>query len=411
MKKKLLYFLLFMFATFMNSCKKGASFEYELPEDSNVKTIAMEPLTGYEKLRYSDVYSKVEYIQLETNDKSLVSEVSKLEVLDDGKLIVFDKKIGAIVLFDEKGKYINRIGRKGNGHGEYAYPIDIAYDKYHNRVIVYDSAKAEMLIFDMDGKYISSIGIKWFASAFSIIDKKHFCLFLNHYGVSSSTPCTDNAVIIDHSGNIVTQDLKYDKDLENFHPETSNTFTADESDIYLKPPFSSIVYDINPKAIEAAYYIDFGKDEIPREWISGNDWTLIDKIRQSSNVTFLRSFFKTKNGFVLNVTKGGKEGLCFIGLKGEKQAKAAFSMSNDMYGLQSNILMKAVHNNKCYICLEPSAFNTDKELLQLEGIKLYTIDEKGDPIQYIPSQKDKDLVFSINETDNPIIQICTLKEL
>jgi hypothetical protein len=73
--------------------------------------------------------------------------------------------------------------------------------------------------------------------------------------------------------------------------------------------------------------------------------------------------------------------------------------------------MKAVHNNKCYICLEPSAFNTDKELLQLEGIKLYTIDEKGDPIQYIPSQKDKDLFFSINETDNPIIKICTLKEL
>ena len=102
------------------SCeKKKEVLDYEVPEDIKVRTYSISQINEENSLLYSDLYSNVDYIQLETTEQSLVGEVSKLEMTDDGDLIVLDRTRGSVLRFDGRGRYMCHIGRRGNGNGEY----------------------------------------------------------------------------------------------------------------------------------------------------------------------------------------------------------------------------------------------------------------------------------------------------
>ena len=81
-----------------------------------------------------------------------------------------------------------------------------------------------------------------------------------------------------------------------------------------------------------------------------------------------------------------------------------------MYGFTSDVVLRLVKDNMCYFTINSVEFNFYKEGIDREGVEFYTVDENFDPKVYIPTQKDRDLLDAIHEGDNPIIQVCTLKD-
>jgi hypothetical protein len=66
----------------------------------------------------SEYASEIKNIPLETTDESLLSD--ELQVCYTGQYIfVSDMKTATFFRFDAEGKYLNKIGRKGQGPGEY----------------------------------------------------------------------------------------------------------------------------------------------------------------------------------------------------------------------------------------------------------------------------------------------------
>jgi len=100
-----------------------------------------------ESLPLSEIAEKIEVIELEITDASLIGRV--VDVIDtDDYFIIRETK--SIILFDNKGKYIRQIGSVGQGPGEYVSIIDIAVDSKKERIFIYTN-ESKIICYDFNG--------------------------------------------------------------------------------------------------------------------------------------------------------------------------------------------------------------------------------------------------------------------
>lgn len=69
----------------------------------------------------------IQYIPLETNDSSLIGEVSKI-ICRNHRFYILDKRQNQVLVFGEKGDFITSIHRVGNGPDEYVMDYDMDID-------------------------------------------------------------------------------------------------------------------------------------------------------------------------------------------------------------------------------------------------------------------------------------------
>ena len=78
---------------------------------------------------YYDYFSKMEIIPLETNDSSLINDVSKL-IYRNGYYYILDSTTDQILMFNSEGKYTRIINKRGNGPGEYTELSDFNFNNF-----------------------------------------------------------------------------------------------------------------------------------------------------------------------------------------------------------------------------------------------------------------------------------------
>lgn len=108
------YILLFLFPLFF-SCGPAPLQSYE-----EIKEIVINPEEVDPILDLSEVLDdSIEIIPLETNDECFISDVKRIGFYKD-KIYVLDETNNGILVFDSQRKYQKRIGKQGDGLGEYA---------------------------------------------------------------------------------------------------------------------------------------------------------------------------------------------------------------------------------------------------------------------------------------------------
>ena len=75
----------------------------------------------------------------------------------NNKLYISDTKNHVVRVFDDTGKSIATIGKKGNDNGEFSFPSYLAVDKKGNLYVV-DSFNFRVQIFDSEGRFIRKFG-------------------------------------------------------------------------------------------------------------------------------------------------------------------------------------------------------------------------------------------------------------
>lgn len=117
------------------------------------------PIIDLEKeypIKRMDIHemADVEYIPLETTDRSLISTLAHTAV-SDKYIVIGDVKFFNIFLFDRQGKFIRTIGKRGNGPGEYLafHAMDVDFDK--EEVYIYSLGNIQkMWVYSLDGKFL-----------------------------------------------------------------------------------------------------------------------------------------------------------------------------------------------------------------------------------------------------------------
>ena len=107
-----------------------------------------EPIYGEDVLAIEEELSIGE---TEGPEEYMFSRIRSLAVDDDERIYVLDRKEAHVKVFDQQGKYIRTIGRKGQGPGELQSPLNL-YITGHNEIVVEDMTR-QLAFFSLEGKF------------------------------------------------------------------------------------------------------------------------------------------------------------------------------------------------------------------------------------------------------------------
>jgi hypothetical protein len=121
-------------------------------------TVAQKIVPLYKNLKFieckaSEYISAVKYIPLETKTECLLND--EIEVIATSQyLFVHDFKADVVFRFDIAGRFLNRIGRKGQGPGEYKRLFGIYVDDAFKKCFLLDSYSSRIYVYSYDGKFL-----------------------------------------------------------------------------------------------------------------------------------------------------------------------------------------------------------------------------------------------------------------
>ena len=101
------------------------------------------------------IYSSIKFIPLETHEKSILSSPNVFG-MDSDNVLVWDQD--EIQRFDTHGKFLNRVGRLGRGHGEHGRINSANYDENEKRIYV-GNMGGFIYKYDLEGNYIGQFKI------------------------------------------------------------------------------------------------------------------------------------------------------------------------------------------------------------------------------------------------------------
>ena len=106
----------------------------------------------------SQIADDIEFIPLETTNECLISNFIRNIVVTQKDIIVFD--YDGCYRFNRQGKYLNKIGVKGNGPGEYTRPMSIVVDTLNNWVYFSDFHSGRFVKYDYTGRYLADLKVE-----------------------------------------------------------------------------------------------------------------------------------------------------------------------------------------------------------------------------------------------------------
>lgn len=126
-------------------------------DESRATTIKIATNNGTPDL--DSIVRNHKFTLLETSEECLVGEVYKLSCRNK-KYYILDRHLQkALFVFDEEGKFRNRIGRRGRGPGEFIEPTDFIVSD--STVTVFDMFGHKLLYYNPDGTFIRSVRLPY----------------------------------------------------------------------------------------------------------------------------------------------------------------------------------------------------------------------------------------------------------
>ena len=143
--------------------KAGWKGTIEEEDGIKVKKNPREPMYGEIKFELEEDLS----IGSEDDDNYMFYRVRDIEVDNQGNIYIADMSNYRIQKFDRNGKYIQTVGRQGQGPGEFRLPRKVVVDDKTGRIYVQDGAHS-IEIFNKEGNHIKEIHVKKWLSDFIV---------------------------------------------------------------------------------------------------------------------------------------------------------------------------------------------------------------------------------------------------
>lgn len=395
-------------------------------------------VTEATQLPLSDAVQKVDIVPLETTDESLINDLTFVEI-SDKFIFIYQLKNSEILRFARDGKFLNKIGKKGQGPGEYTYIDGLQIDESKSEVYAITTANG-VLVYDFEGTFKRQIiDHSSLEKSFSSITNRQYLLSNGHFFFTQTAPffkpvkedsiwsvtVADNQFHIKNTfcnpiyqeqietinKNLVGKGNNYLTDypisMDSYHnevtlkyPDTDTIYIFDQVTHQLKPQFT--IYSNEPK----------GEYEKTHLWI---------KDREAFDYLSIYSYFPSKD-FIYLVGSKSDEIYTFAFNKAngtvklhKKQSSISeykmpwnatyrridrpFILSNDICGGDFQIRYRS--NGKYWIDVQ--AMNYEEYLVDTEKVTSSVVKNEQD------KQALLDTFKQLNEDSNPVLLIATLK--
>ena len=167
--------------------KKPDSIPEIIPEHKNISIIDVPVDIESNVINYSLLIDSTYYVKLQTTSESLIGDIDKILFGRDRIIIIEKLQRKSALLFTNDGKFIRKIGKEGNGPGEYVNLRDIAIDFDNGMIVLMDDFGRKILYFDLDGNYLYYKKLYYYSVGFSILDNGCF-IFFQDRSINSHIP-------------------------------------------------------------------------------------------------------------------------------------------------------------------------------------------------------------------------------
>lgn len=231
------------------------------PAKDNSKILRAD-LTKKNKISIHDLFQKMDLIQLETNDNSLLTGISKVDCFEH-KLYIYDNNLHNILLFTDTGKFLGKVGRSGNGPGEYMNITAFNLNKSTKQLSLLSNF-GTISNYDLHGNFLNK---------FQLSNERFIChafCFLNN----------DSIIVWNHFGERDKQfslySIKFNKILKNvvtrktdIYDFINDIFNEYDGHIFYSQSLDPKVYRFNNKGeLEFSHQWDFGTPGL--KFVEGN---------------------------------------------------------------------------------------------------------------------------------------------
>ncbi len=268
-------------------------------------------LEKYNVTKLNEIFKSYDLISLETNEKSHIVEFSKLIALEN-YLYILDRASATISLFDENGRFINKLDSFGDGPGEYLAISDFNINPFNGNIEVI-SPDGELLIYSKDFFFLDAIDLDGLSS-YSYFDYLNDDIIaLNSIDFRNISPI----VLFSRSQAkmIGRMDLPFTEFEKNFILFMENIFFRTEKGLFICTRFTNDVYQIKLNEPSLIRKFDFGQyfftDNSLKEGMSGkyyneflkerigNGFASFKKYTESSDHIVFQFPFKNQTGFAI----------------------------------------------------------------------------------------------------------------
>ena len=253
--------LAFLYCICLFSCKefhKESSMQAKTEES---KMLELDIDLDKNTLPFDSLMDFVSFVKLETTGENLVGAISQILFVNN-KIIVVDFDVSkTITVYDESGKYLNNIGKLGQGPGEYAYLGHVTLTPDKSMVVVVDMGSGYLKYFGLDGNFVKSKKTPfWFSSCEFITDE----IIAGNYDGGNTLYGENNSqykpqlIITNLQGNVFHSGFKsyYNK---KFTMSTMMPLRKFEDKVFYSPPFSDTIYHLTQKGIHPEYHLNMNR--------------------------------------------------------------------------------------------------------------------------------------------------------
>ena len=417
------YCIIYLVFLLVSSCTENSI----LKEYDNKNVIHISQISDIMYSKYSDYYEDLKFIHLETKEDCLIGRIDKL-LAHNGFFFILDQvESKGVFVFDDKGKFITKIGGIGRGPGEFAEPNDIAIDKKRNEFLVWSNDDRKLLFYDLDNfKYLRSITLPIYAKTIAVLDNKTYALYADLGNDNLNRSMDHNLYLVTEEGVIVNKGLPIQE--KNYGQGGFHFFNEFNNRLQISPAYNNTIHSVTRDSLISKYEFDFANFSIPEELFLQEKYKFLRELK-TSDYAYLRNYFELSNYLLFSFVR---KGLIYNGYFSKETGKIMYSNFpvNDIKNIISGSIIATYDDNHIISYYDPAnvgylqeliTFPINRELVQkknLEAFKMLNFDiresvnsiEKMDSIIFSYTKRDIDYLQNIDPSSNPILIINKLKE-
>ena len=311
--------LAYLYCICFFSCKELHK-ESSLPlETAESKMLELDIDLDKNTLPFDSLMDFVSFVKLETTEDNLIGGISQILFVNN-KIIVVDFDVSkTITVYDESGKFLNKIGKLGQGPEEYAYLGHVILTPDKSTVVVVDMGSGNLKYFGLDGNFIKSVKFPfWFSRCEFINDN----IIAGHYSggnmvQKNNVSYKPQLIITDLKGNILSSGFQsfYSK---NFTSTTFMPLRKFDNEVIYCPPFSDTIYHVSEKGLCPLYHLNIKRASpiIIDNNTTDNSW----EEYKENNPFFNGEIIELKDVTMINISERYKNWSRFI-IYSKKQDK------------------------------------------------------------------------------------------
>jgi hypothetical protein len=196
-----------------------------------------------EQISLSSIGRTIKYVGLETASECLLNENSIVFAgLVKNKLLVAD--MNGCYLFNMDGKFIKRVGSKGNGPGEYGNIGHVVYDERSNRIMITSTSTRGILVYDENGYHIETLLNQVNLSHWALLSNEAIALNIRNYMGDNR----EKLAVLSLSGDTLSTAPNFDLFNGSRSPLNLNNmaiFYPFEDKVYYNRMFNDTIYFLN----------------------------------------------------------------------------------------------------------------------------------------------------------------------